>query len=43
MFDDEIVKTKGKPIKGYRFLIYTVLMIITLSFLIAFDVKPDKI
>ena len=42
MFDDEIVKTKNRPVKGYNFLFYTVFMIVLLSILVASDVKPER-
>ena len=42
MFDDEIVKTKNRPVKGYNFLFYTVFMFVLLSILVASDVKPER-
>ena len=38
MFGDD-VRTKGKPLKGYRFLIFTVLMIIVLTTITYIDME----
>ena len=40
MFDDEVIRTKNKPVKGYNFLFYTIFMIVFLAILIYYDVKP---
>lgn len=39
MFAGE-VKTKGKPVKGYKFLIFTIIMIIALSAIVILN-TPD--
>ena len=39
MFGND-VKTKGKPMKGYRYLIFTVLMMICLSLVVTIN-APD--
>lgn len=38
MFGDD-VKTKGKPVKGYRFLVFTFLMIIALTTITVLNLK----
>ena len=39
MFGSDI-KTKGKPMKGYKFLIFTIIMIIALSVIVIVN-TPD--
>lgn len=41
MFGDD-VRTKGKPVKGYRFLIFTFIMIIALTTIVALSVEDIK-
>ena len=41
MFGDD-VNTKQKPVKGYRFLIFTFLMIIALTTVVAYSLEDIK-
>ena len=42
MFDNEDIKYKGRPVKGKRYLAFTVLMIIILSIYIVISDPSEK-